>query len=52
MANGKFFLLDSYDSEDIAQYIHFLLTVTPWETDDEKEARARAREAGKLPLNK
>ncbi|EGR27332.1 hypothetical protein IMG5_197670 [Ichthyophthirius multifiliis] len=27
---GHFYMLDSIDSEDIAQYIHFLLTFTPY----------------------
>ena len=27
---GKFFGLNSLDSEDIAQYVHFLLTVSPF----------------------
>ncbi|KRX07611.1 hypothetical protein PPERSA_11160 [Pseudocohnilembus persalinus] len=33
MSSGKghFFYLDSDDSEDIAQYVHFLLTVTPYQ---------------------
>ncbi len=36
---GRFFVLESEDSEDIAQYLHFLLTVTPWDTKEDQEAR-------------
>jgi len=31
--------LDSEDSEDIAQYLHFLLTVSPWDTAEDNAAR-------------
>jgi len=30
LQKGHFYMLDSDDSEDIAQYIHFLLTITPY----------------------
>lgn len=40
---GHFFVLNSSNSEDIAQYIHFLLTVTPWIMKQDHENREKAK---------
>lgn len=44
LQNGHFYILGSNNSEEIASFLHFFLTVTPYETKKKEEVKSEKKE--------